>query len=153
MAKYEITKGGKKYKKYLLTKKFREDAEGKGKRIPKAEKEKLQAKLMELYQSQAAKQEEEEKKEGAASSDEKKDPLAVIQELDEAYLSDLKPEDIPDDCVSEPDMQSLENNTGEISETAKSNLLTAQADIDARAEEENRKFLTDFVKLYQEDPL
>jgi len=67
-------------------------------------------------------------------------------------LSDLKPEDIPDDCVSEPDMEALENDAT-ASDTAKSNLLTAHADIDAKAEEDNRKFITEFVKIYAEDPV
>lgn len=43
--KYSITKGGKKYKKYLISKKFREDEAGKGKHIPKKEKDALNAKL------------------------------------------------------------------------------------------------------------
>ena len=30
--------------------------------------------------------------------------------------------------------------------------MTAQADIDARAEEDNRKFIQEFVTLYAEDP-
>lgn len=50
--------------------------------------------------------------------------MALIEELDEQYLSDLRPEDIPDDCVSEPDMKTLEeDNTG--SEAAMANLMTA----------------------------
>lgn len=43
--KYEITKGGKKYKKYLISKKFKEDSDGKAKRISKQEKADLTAKL------------------------------------------------------------------------------------------------------------
>ena len=31
--------------------------------------------------------------------------------------------------------------------------MTAQADIDARAEEENRKFIQEFVTIYAEDPV
>ena len=31
--------------------------------------------------------------------------------------------------------------------------MTAQADIDARAEEENRKFIKEFVTIYAEDPV
>jgi len=49
--KYEITKGGKKYKKYLISKRFREDEEGRGKQIPKKDKEALNAKLQALYQN------------------------------------------------------------------------------------------------------
>ena len=76
----------------------------------------------------------------------------MIEELEEQYLSDLKPEDIPDECVSEPDLQSLES-SDTVNEAAKGNLLTAQADIDAKAEEENRKFIQAFVMLYQDDPV
>jgi len=50
--KYTITNGGKKYKKYLITKKFREDDEGKKRRIPAKEKEALNTKLMGFYQAQ-----------------------------------------------------------------------------------------------------
>ena len=35
--------------------------------------------------------------------------MELIEEIEESYLSDLRPEDIPDDCVSEPDMEALEN--------------------------------------------
>ena len=65
--KYQITQGGKKYKKYLITKKFKEDSEGKKRRIPPQEKQALTAKLLGLYQTQLQKKEaeapEEEKKE------------------------------------------------------------------------------------------
>ena len=44
-------------------------------------------------------------------------------------------------------MESLENDAS-AADTAKGNLMTAQADIDARAEEENRKFIQEFVKIY-----
>ncbi len=47
--KYQITQGGKKYKKYLITKKFKEDSEGKKRRIPAQEKDALTAKLLGLY--------------------------------------------------------------------------------------------------------
>lgn len=76
----------------------------------------------------------------------------MIEELDEQYLSDLKAEDIPDECVSEVDMDQLENEGDLATQGAKSNLLTAQADIDAAAEEANRKFITEFVKMYAESP-
>ena len=48
-------------------------------------------------------------------------------------------------------MEALENDDS-AADTAKSNLLTAQADIDARAEEENRKFIEEFVTIYAENP-
>ena len=67
-------------------------------------------------------------------------------------MSDLRPEDIPDDCVSEPDMQSLESDASQTTDATKSNILQAQADIDAKAEDDNRAFITDFVKKYAEDP-
>ena len=63
--------------------------------------------------------------------------LTLLEELDEQYLSDLRAEDIPDDCVSEVDMTALENQGQLASEQAKSNLLTAQANIDAQAEADN----------------
>ena len=133
--KYSITQGGKKYKKYLISKKFREDEAGKGKHIPKKDKDALNAKLLTLYTKQSA------DIAGAENVGEViKTGLELIQEIDESYLSDLRPEDIPDDCVSEPDMDALENDAN-ATDAAKGNLMTAQADIDAQAEEENRKFL------------
>ena len=156
--KYEINGGGKKYKKYLIGKKFREDESGKGKHLPKKEKEALTAKLLALYTTQStatAAATDEETKQAAASEETKEEAktgLALIEEIEESYLSDLRPEDIPDDCVSEPDLEALENDDN-AADTAKSNLLTAQADIDARAEEENRKFIQEFVTIYAEDPV
>ena len=50
--RYAITKGGKKYKKYLISKKFREDEEGTGKKIPQKDKNTINAKLQALYQTQ-----------------------------------------------------------------------------------------------------
>ena len=50
--KYEITQGGKKYKKYLISKKFREDEEGKGRRLTKNQRDDLNAKLQGLYTTQ-----------------------------------------------------------------------------------------------------
>ena len=47
--KYQITQGGKKYKKYLITKKFREDEENADKRMKKVEKDALNAKIQALY--------------------------------------------------------------------------------------------------------
>ena len=67
--------------------------------------------------------------------------LALVTEVDEQYLSDLRPEDIPDECVSDVDMTALEHQGTLASEAARSNLLKAQADIEAEAEEANRKFI------------
>ena len=50
--KYAITKGGKKYKKYLISKKFREDEDGTAKKIPQKDKNTINAKLQALYQTQ-----------------------------------------------------------------------------------------------------
>ena len=61
----------------------------------------------------------------------------------------MRPEDIPDDCVSDPDMSVLDLGADQI----KGSLLLAQADIDARAEEENRQFISEFVTLYADNPL
>ena len=41
VAKYALTQGGKKYKKYLISKKFREDAQNEGKRLSQEEKDAL----------------------------------------------------------------------------------------------------------------
>ena len=69
--------------------------------------------------------------------------LNIINELDAEYLSDLKPEDIPDDAVSDveapADMQALEGDTQ--TEAQKGNLIEKQADLDKKAEEDNIKFM------------
>ena len=41
VAKYALTQGGKKYKKYLISKKFREDEQNAGKRLSQEEKNAL----------------------------------------------------------------------------------------------------------------
>ena len=42
---------------------------------------------------------------------------------------------------------------GDGADQTKNSLLLAQADIDARAEEENRQFISEFVTLYADDPV
>ena len=49
-------------------------------------------------------------------------------------------------------MEALQNMGDSANDAAKSNLLTAQADIDAKAEEYNRKFIQEFVTMYAENP-
>lgn len=102
--KYEIKGGGKKYKKYLIQKRFKEDAQGKGRSIPQKDKEALNAKLKALYHAQSL----ATPSEGASEAPEKTG-LELVEEIDEQYFSDLKPEDIPDDCVSEVDMEAIQN--------------------------------------------
>jgi hypothetical protein len=76
----------------------------------------------------------------------------VIEELDPSYLSDLKPEDIPDDAVSDVEQSA---GMGELeadqAEETKGNLIAELANQDKRAEEENMKFMRDFVTLYASD--
>lgn len=48
-------------------------------------------------------------------SDEVVDPLKLIGEIEDGALSDLRPEEIPDDCVSDVEItasENLEQNTG-----------------------------------------
>lgn len=49
-------------------------------------------------------------------------------------------------------MEALQNLGNSANDAAKGNLLQAQADIDAKAEEDNRKFISAFVTLYADDP-
>ena len=48
-------------------------------------------------------------------NDEAVDPLKLIGEIEDGALSDLRPEEIPDDCVSDVEItasENLEQNTG-----------------------------------------
>jgi hypothetical protein len=61
-------------------------------------------------------------------------------------LSDLRPEEIPDDQVSDVEVtnETLEGNNSE-------SVTSALAQLEQKAEDENLEFMTKFVKLYVED--
>ena len=67
--------------------------------------------------------------------------------LDEADLSDLKPEEIPDDCISDIDQLVGETLDGDGQGNLDS-LTQAQAKLTEDAEAANLKFMSDFVKIY-----
>ena len=77
------------------------------------------------------------------------DPEEIINAVEDDCLSDLRPEDIPDDHVSEPEVtfESLDDPEPKNDEGA----TDAQADMDNEIEQQNLKFMTDFVKIYAED--
>ena len=54
------------------------------------------------------------------------DPIELIKLLDEGFLSDLRPEEIPDDCVSEVEATNLETLEGGIDNA----VMDAQAQLD-----------------------
>lgn len=83
-----------KYKKHLITKKFKEDSEKKS-WMKKQERIDLTAKFQYLY----LKSKTEESK--VKTSFEGRLMFEVVQEIDLEFFSDLQPEDIPDDCVSD----------------------------------------------------
>lgn len=123
---------------------FREDAEEKV-RIPKEAKASLVAKFEGLYKKQAG---SEETKEG------QRPILEVVKEIEEGNFSDLQPEDIPDDCVSDvgdsgQNMDQLEESA---QKTQQDNLTNAAAEMVKAAEEANLAFMHDFVKLYAQNP-
>ena len=74
------------------------------------------------------------------------DPIDLVKEVEDGNLSDLKPEEIPDDQVSDVEAtnESLEQNTGE-------SLTSALAQLEQKAEDDNLEFMTKFVNLYRED--
>lgn len=61
-------------------------------------------------------------------------------------MSDLRPEEIPDDQVSDVEVtnETLEGNNSE-------SVTSAIAQLEQKAEDENLEFMTKFVKLYVED--
>jgi 5'-3' exonuclease len=77
------------------------------------------------------------------------DPEALINAVEDDCLSDLRPEEIGDDNVSEPEVQleSLDDPVGKNDDGA----ADVQADMDNEIEQQNLKFMTDFVKIYAED--
>jgi hypothetical protein len=142
----KLAEAGKKYKKYLIKKKFEEDDTPNGK-MKKEKRTQLTEYVKKLYATQKAAGSEESKEEKAEPA-----ILEVIEELDPSYLSDLKPEDIPDDAVSDVEQSAglgaLED--GQAEET-KGNLIAEMANQDKKAEEENMKFMQNFVTLYASD--
>ena len=133
---------GKKYKKYLIKKKFEEDNTPNGK-MKKEKRVQMTEYVQKLYATQKAASSEESKEQKP-----QQDILDVIDELDPSYLSDLKPEDIPDDAVSDVEQSA---GLGELEEEAKGSLIAKMANQDKKAEEENMKFMQDFVTLYATD--
>ena len=56
-----------------------------------------------MQEAQAKQETEEEvkKEDGEEKKAESLEDLALVEAIDASYFSDLKPEDIPDDCVSD----------------------------------------------------
>lgn len=100
VAKLKAKGDNKKYKKYLITKMFREDAEHKVK-IPKEHKSGLVEKFASLYSQVKTSEESKEETKQAVAMPSGKEMHTVIEEISEEFFSDLCPEDIPDDCVSD----------------------------------------------------
>ncbi len=75
------------------------------------------------------------------------DPLELIKLLDDGFISDLRPEDIPDDQVSdvETTLESLES--GAVDQAVEDAIVEQ----DQKAEDDNLQFMTTFVKKYAED--
>jgi hypothetical protein len=157
VARLKAKGDGAKYKKFLTAKKFKEDFDGKKKDINEADKEAFTTKFQNLYQEQLKKKtgDEEESKESSQAAVAEKKMADVIQELDNEYFSDLRPEDIPDDCVSDVDNsaggQTLESLEETAAKAQKDSITNAAADMVKEAEEANEKFMSDFVKLYAQD--
>ena len=64
-------------------------------------------------------------------------------------MSDLRPEEIPDDQVSE--VEQIEMETLDDLAQADMGALDAQAQMEQEIGKQNLKFMSDFVKLYTED--
>ena len=130
--KLKIKGETKKYKRYLLTKMFREDDSN----LPKYKKIERATILAKLKLTR------KEDEDGSVI-----DPIELVKEVEDGNLSDLRPEEIPDDQVSDVEItvsDNLEKNTGE-------SLTSALAELEQKAENENLEFMTKFVKLYCED--
>lgn len=81
----------------------------------------------------------------------------IVKEIDEEYFSDLRPEDIPDDCVSDVgenvndiNLESIEESADKVQEES---ITNAAAEMVRFAEEANLRFMNDFVKLYAQNPI
>lgn len=82
----------------------------------------------------------------------------MYHDLEIGYLSELKPEDLADDCISEVELdltnveyEALENadNVPLNPDTGLTNLVKS---LEQQTEEENLEFMTDFVKMFATDP-
>ena len=92
--KLKIKGETKKYKRYILTKMFREDDQN----LPKYKKIERATILAKL---KLARQDDED---GSAI-----DPVDLIKEVEDGNLSDLRPEEIPDDQVSDVEITATES--------------------------------------------
>jgi len=122
---------------------FKEDAEHKVK-IPKDAKAHLMAKFQKLYAE--SHKDQEESKSGKI--------YEMVQAIEEECFSDLQPEDIPDDCVSDlgeniGDNQTLEETAGKVQHDS---ITSAAAEMSKHAEESNELFMKEFIKLYAQNP-
>jgi hypothetical protein len=76
----------------------------------------------------------------------------VVKAIEEECFSDLNPEDIPDDCISDLGDNVNDNQTLESAAQVEQDSLTnAAAAMVQAAEEANERFMKDFVKLYAQD--
>jgi hypothetical protein len=147
VAKLKARGDGKKYKKFLIGKMFKEDAEDKVK-IPKEAKEMLVGKFNQLFAVGHNLAQEETKEQRSIEQ--------VVKEIDEEYFSDLRPEDIPDDCVSDVgenvNGESLETLEKTAEKVQQDSITNAAAEMVRAAEDANLRFMSEFVKLYAQDP-
>jgi len=144
--KLKIDNKAKTYKKRLISKVFAEDVDEKSlPKYKKTERANLLAKLRQWYKP-AKPQEGEETKTQAV---EEIEPVDLIKMIDEGNMSDLRPEEIPDDQVSE--VEQIEMETLDDLAQADMGALDAQAQMEQEIEKQNLKFMSDFVKLYTED--
>ena len=132
----------KKYKRFLVGKLFKEDE----KRMNQGRRKELKNTFAK-YKIRMNFIEEESKE---SEPPKKITSLELFELLEEADLSDLKPEEIPDDCISDVDKllnETLENSGG----SNMDGLTSTQAKMDEKAETQNLQFMTEFVKIYAED--
>lgn len=79
----------------------------------------------------------------------------IIANIKEEYLSDLNPEDIPDDEVSDVDESLLNLDSIPVTQTSQeiASKIKVQEDIIDKYSEENLIFMTQLISLFSTNPV
>lgn len=144
----------KKYKKLILVKKFDEDYEARQNEGDETIKTKYQSTVGKFKRLRRIQREKDNRL--GVQDEEKESLFSIISEVREEYLSDLKPDEIPNSDISDISESELKDAGQDLIQA-----MEKDQNIDKKIEisqqqtdkyiESNHKFMSDFVKTYKED--
>lgn len=144
----------KKYKKLILVKKFDEDYETRQNEGDETIKTKYQSTVGKFKRLRRIQREKDNRL--GVQDEEKESLFSIISEVREEYLSDLKPDEIPNSDISDISESELKDAGQDLIQA-----MEKDQNIDKKIEisqqqtdkyiESNHKFMSDFVKTYKED--